>query len=120
VSPAVAADAPVDANAPVCVASDCSGSSAGQQTGGANAEAGSGGGNGGTQTAEQSLLTVQIGSANVSPVAVVEVPVNANTPICVASDCSNSNASQPPSGTEPPGGGTEPPGGGTEPLGGGT
>ena len=44
-SPSLSANTPVNANAPVCVASDCTGSNAGQTSGGGSATTG-GGGNG--------------------------------------------------------------------------
>src|SRR5439155_1248515 len=93
-TPAVTGNAPVNANAGVCVASDCSGSNASQQAGGGTSQTGGSGGGGGTQTADQSIVTGQVGSADVNPAAAVNAPINGNAPVCVASDCSGSNASQ--------------------------
>src|SRR5439155_983492 len=92
--PAVTGNAPVNVNTGVCVASDCSGSNASQQSGGGTSQTGGGGGGGGTQTADQSIGTGQVGSADVNPAAAVNAPINGNAPVCVASDCSGSNASQ--------------------------
>src|SRR5207249_4043393 len=106
-SPAVTANAPVDADAPVCVASDCSGASAGQQggSGGSSTQTSDQSQTGG-QTSDQSIGTVQVNDVNGSPAVAGNAPVNANTGVCVASDCSGSNASQ------ESGGGTSQTGGG--------
>src|SRR5439155_939134 len=66
-SPAVTANAPVNANAPVCVASDCSGATATQTSGGSDSSTSSGGGGAGGQTADQSAGTVQVTDVNGSP-----------------------------------------------------
>jgi hypothetical protein len=118
VSPVVAADAPVDANAPVCVLASCSSGSGGQQTGGASgSSAGSGSGQAGDQSASESLGTVQVGSVGVSPVVAADAPVDANAPVCVLASCSSVSAGQQTGGDGP--GGSGPGGGGTE-AGGGT
>src|SRR5438046_7123185 len=61
-SPATAVNAPVNANAPVSVASETGDSSAQQGSGGASASSVSGGGSdSGSQTAKHSIGTVQVG-----------------------------------------------------------
>jgi hypothetical protein len=106
VSPAAAVEAPVDANAPVCVLAACSSASGGQQSGGASASSGgSGSGGAGGQSASQSLGTVQVGSADVSPAVAAEAPVDANAPVCVLAACSSVSGGQQ-TGGGPGGGGT--------------
>jgi hypothetical protein len=85
VSPSLSASTPVDVDAPVCVASDCSDASATQTSGGASAGTTSGSTQGG-QTAEQSGGTAQVTSLDASPSVSVNAPVDANAPVCVASD----------------------------------
>src|SRR5215211_1545867 len=93
VDPAVSASAPVNANAPVCVASDCSGGSIDQSSGGGSASTSSNG-SGGSQSADQSAASVQAGQASVDPAVSASAPVNANAPVCVASDCSGQSTEQ--------------------------
>ncbi len=94
VDPSLSANAPVNLDAPVCVASDCSGGTATQTSGGSQASTTSDGGGQGGQTADQSTGTVQVNDANGSPAVTANAPVDANAPVCVASDCSGSNAEQ--------------------------
>src|SRR5204862_385269 len=67
VDPAVAVNAPVNGNAPVCAASDCAGGDASQSTTGSNASTSTSGGQSGDQTTRHSIGTVQIGSVDVNP-----------------------------------------------------
>ena len=43
---------------------------------------------------DQSIVSGQIGSADVNPAAAVNASTNGNAPVCIASDCSGSSASQ--------------------------
>src|SRR6185312_11972687 len=95
-SPAVSADIPANAEAPICVAATCSDQAGGQDDGGASAatNGGSGSSSDSSQTAEQSAGTVQVGSANVSPAAAVSAPVNADAPVCVLATCTTTSGGQ--------------------------
>ena len=94
--PALALAAPVNANAPVCVLSDCSSSGGGQQQGSTSTSAqGSGPSQIGSQSAVSSLGTVQIGSLGVDSAVAASAPVNADAPICVLADCTSSIPGQP-------------------------
>src|SRR5437868_6308150 len=89
VDPSLTANAPVNADAPVCVASDCSGSNAEQQGGsGQSSPKTSDQSQTGGQTSDQSFGTVQANDVNGSPAVTANAPVNADAPVCVASDCS--------------------------------
>jgi hypothetical protein len=95
VDPAAAVSAPVNANAPVCVAATCSSSSGGQQAGSTSATTSSAGqSQSGNQSAHESIGTVQIGSATVDPAAAVSAPVNANAPVCILASCSSASSGQ--------------------------
>ena len=100
VAPSLAANAPVNLDAPVCVASDCSGGTATQTSGGAQASTTSDGGGQGGQTADQSTGTVQVNDANGSPAVTANAPVDANAPVCVTSDCSCGTATQTSGGSQ--------------------
>jgi len=98
VSPAASAHAPANVDAPVCVAGICSSQAEPQENGGASTGTNGGSGSGSSapadQSADESIGTVQIGSATVDPAAAVSAPVNANTPVCVAAACSSSSGGQ--------------------------
>ena len=98
VNPAASANAPVNGNAPVCVASACSGGNSQQAASGPTSSTTTGGG--GPQTVTQSILTGQVGSAGVDPVGAVNAPVNGNVPVCVASTCNGGNSQQASSGSD--------------------
>src|SRR5207244_3320791 len=100
VDPSLTANAPVNADAPVCVASDCSDATATQTSGGSEASTSSGGGGDGGQTADQSAGTVQVTDVNGSPAVTANAPVNADAPVCVASDCSGATAAQTSGGSD--------------------
>ena len=94
VDPAVAANLPVNANAPVCVLADCA-SSGGNQTSGDSSAASSGStGGGDAQSSTNSVVVAQATSVGVDPVSAASVPVNANAPVCVLASCSSSGGSQ--------------------------
>jgi hypothetical protein len=123
VDPAAAVSAPVNANAPVCILASCSSSSSGQQTGSTTVTTSDTGQSQptGNQSTDQSIGTVQIGSASVDPAAAVSAPVNANAPVCVLSTCSSTTGGQSGGGGGPGdgnGGGDDDGGGGD--TGGGT
>ena len=92
-TPWVAVNAPVNGNVPVCVASTCNGGNSQQATSGSDSSSSTSGG-GGPQDVANSIVTVQIGSANVNPAATVNAPANANVPVCVASTCSGGDSTQ--------------------------
>lgn len=95
VTPAASVGAPVNANAPVCVASACdSGSAAQSGSSGATASTAGPSGQSAAPTAQQSAGVVQVGSATVAPAAAASAPVNADAPICVASRCKSSGSNQ--------------------------
>ena len=98
VNPAASSNAPVNGNAPVCVASACSGGNSQQASSGSDSSSTADGG--GPQTVTQSILTGQVGSAGVDPVGAVNAPVNGNVPVCVASACSGGNSQQASSGSD--------------------
>jgi hypothetical protein len=91
-APAASVNAPVNTNAPVCVASDCGSGSASQQSAGANSETTSAASPGGEQSADHSIGTVQVGAVKVAPAAAVNTPVNANAPVTVLGDSGDSSA----------------------------
>jgi hypothetical protein len=94
IAPAIALNAPINANAPICLLANCGGGSASQGGSGAGANPPTGGAGGGEQSADHSLGTVQVGNAGGSPAVSVNAPVNGNAPVCVASDCAGGDASQ--------------------------
>ena len=116
-SPSAAAESPANLNAPVCVASTCQSSSESQTVDGSSASGTGTADEDSTQSASESLGTVQVGSVGVSPVVAADAPVSANAPVCVLASCSSVSAGQQTGGEGP--GGSGPGGGGTE-AGGGT
>jgi hypothetical protein len=120
VDPAAAVSAPVNVNAPVCVAAACSSSNGGQQAGSATATTTNAGqSQTGNQTTHESIGTVQIGDVDVDPAAAVSAPVNADTPVCVLATCASTSGGQDGGGTGGGGGGGGT-GGGGDTDGGGT
>ena len=95
VNPAADVSAPVNVNAPVCVAAACSSSNGGQQAGSASATTNDAGqSQSGNQSAHESTGTAQVGSTTVDPAAAVSAPVNANAPVCVLASCSSMSRGQ--------------------------
>jgi hypothetical protein len=97
VAPATAVDAPVTADAPVCVLAACRHRGAGGQV--AESEAASknhatsnGPDGAGSQSAHHSAGTVQVESVDVSPATAVSAPADANVPVCIAAACSPGQA----------------------------
>ena len=88
-----AVNAPVNGNVPVCVASTCNGGNSQQASSGSDSSSSTSGG-GGPQDVANSIVTVQIGSANVNPAATANAPANANVPVCVASTCNGGDSTQ--------------------------
>jgi hypothetical protein len=98
VSPAASANAPANVDAPVCVAGICGNQAGVQDNGSASAGTNGGSGSGSSeptdQSADESIGTVQIGSATVDPAAAVSAPVNTNAPVCVLASCSSTSRGQ--------------------------
>jgi len=85
----------VNANAPVCVASDCSGRSTIQgSSAGSSASSSSGNGGPANQQTTHSIGTAQLGGADVNPAAALSLPVNGNAPVCVLSYCTGGSVQQ--------------------------
>jgi len=111
-SPSAAAESPANLNAPVCVASTCQSSPESQTVDGSSASGAGTADEDSTQSASESLGTVQVGSVDVSPVVAADAPVDANAPVCVLASCSSVSGGQQSGGDGP--GGSGPGGGGTE------
>jgi hypothetical protein len=95
VDPAAAVSAPVNVNAPVCVASTCTTTSAGQRAGSSSATSTTAGpSQTGGETIGHSLGTVQVGSAALNPTVGTEAPANADAPGCVWGSCSSTGDGQ--------------------------
>src|SRR5205809_483948 len=93
VAPSASAQAPVEANAPVCVDSTCGGGSAAQDAG-TTSSGTSGQGSSQPQSADQSPGSAQAGGTTVAPRVAAQAPVQASAPVCGDSTCSASSASQ--------------------------
>jgi hypothetical protein len=85
--PATAVSAPVNANAPACVAATCPGGDSGQAAGGWTATGSPASANEPGQTATGSLGTVQLGWFELAPRTGVSTPVAANAPVCLLASC---------------------------------
>ena len=76
-NPSIAANAPVNGNVPVCVASTCNGGNASQGPGASTNAASTGAGGTGQESTDQSIGSAQAGAVSVNPAAAANAPVNA-------------------------------------------